>query len=74
MNKQFAESIGGRYLNVYPWNWGRNVKFNAEALRANDLIVLASPIVRLGTTLEREIAWFERLGYQFIDGVLTKVR
>ena len=84
-NKDFAVRIGAKFLDIPQevWNrlseasrWAINRLFLDLAIARGDRIVLSTPLseVRPGSYLEREIAYLFSLGYQFIEGVLVKVR
>jgi len=75
---QFARQVGGDYLQVNPYHWGRNVKYIADALRNGNLIV-TRPDVNLANAditsiFYREIQLLGKLDYGFVEGILQKVK
>ena len=75
---QFAQQVGGDYLQVDPYNWGRNVKYIADAIRNGNLIVTRPDInlakVDTASIFYREIQLLSKLDYGFVDGILQKVK
>ena len=75
---QFAQQVGGDYLQVDPYNWGRNVKYIADAIRNGNLIVTRPDInlakVDITSIFYREIQFLNNLDYKFVDGILQKMK
>jgi hypothetical protein len=49
---QFARQVGGDYLQVQPYNWGRNIKYMTDAIKNGNLIVTRPDIALSEVSIE----------------------